>query len=68
MDTGKRVLVGYWDWHIPSDTIDFASRNDSSFFELTDVSVPEPGTLPLLAAGIAGIGFLRRRKKSADQA
>jgi len=20
LDTGKRVLVGYWDWHIPSDT------------------------------------------------
>jgi hypothetical protein len=42
----------------------FNLRDDPGFFFLDDVTlvVPEPATLGLLGAGIAGLFFSRRRK------
>ena len=39
-------------------TFDFASLNDVS-------EIPIPGALPLLLTGLAGIGFMKRRKRQA---
>jgi len=38
MDTGKRVLVGYWDWHIPSDT----STWSNGMFEMYGIPPGSP--------------------------
>lgn len=49
--------------------LQFTFRDDASFYHLDDVSVnalvPEPGTLALLAIGMAGLGARRSLRKSA---
>ena len=45
---------------IPAGTLSFQADANQSF---TQTTVPEPGTLALLAAAILGIGFVRRRSK-----
>jgi hypothetical protein len=54
-----------------SDTLTISSRNDPGFLGLDDVvvapgsaTVPEPLTLSLFGAGVAGAVALRRRKKA----
>jgi hypothetical protein len=43
----------------PDATMEWASGHD---YSLRAQSVPEPATLPLLALGLAGFGFLRRKQ------
>lgn len=46
-------------------TVSFSGFNDPSYQGIDDVSVvaaPEPASFLLLGAGMAGLGFLRRRK------
>ena len=43
--------------------LDFLVSNDPSFFELTNVNVPEPSALALMLVGVAGlVGFSIRRR------
>jgi hypothetical protein len=53
-----------------SDTLTFTARNDPGFYGLDDVSVstgsaiPEPATLGLIGAALAGLGLLRKRSRA----
>ena len=64
------VAGGYavytFDLTAPSNsfTLAFTSQNDSDFWSLDDVSVtaPEPSSLLMLATGLPGLFFFRRRR------
>ncbi len=45
--------------------ITFTAQLDGEVFSLTAMRIPEPGTLVLFAFGLAGLSFMRRRRKSA---
>src|SRR5690348_13070470 len=59
--TGQPVLVpAGGSTGLPAGSLAFQADANQSF---TPTTVPEPGTLALLAAAILGIGFVRRRSK-----
>jgi len=51
-------------WTATVSRDDIANANISGSLTSTPVSVPEPGTLSLLAAGLIALGFIRRRSQS----
>jgi hypothetical protein len=72
VQVGSVSVNGATDWTLydlsftatgASTQLDFLISNDPSFFELTDVNVPEPSTLALMLVGVAGlVGYGMRRR------
>ncbi len=59
-DTGVHVL--YIDWPEPFTHLGSYIRGSGVTLVITSVSVAESGTLGLLGFGLAGLGFMRRRR------
>jgi hypothetical protein len=61
-DTGSYTAFGVFDGQSSQETDFYGSIDTLSV--TPKVGVPEPGTLPLLAAGLACIGFMRLRRRT----
>ena len=61
-DTGSYTAFGVFDGQSSQETGFYGSIDTLSV--TPKVAVPEPGTVPLLAVGLACIGFMLRRKTS----
>ena len=61
-DFNGESLAGSWTLSISDDfNLDGGELVDWAIFGTDDTAVPEPGILSLLALGLVGIGFARRR-------
>jgi PEP-CTERM motif len=54
------INAGFWD-----DFLDYGDAAWTAIFTSPTVPVPEPATLTIVGAGLAGLGMVRRRRKAA---
>jgi PEP-CTERM motif len=62
----ENVEVAFGDWFLDGSASDFGIRLEGNpgSFTLSVTAVPEPDTIVLWAAGLAGIGILARRRRN----
>lgn len=58
-DSGKTIPMGRW-----GDTYYNGLEPFNAIYEVAPASVPEPGTMLLLSAGLIGLGVTRKRFKT----